>query len=106
MIWSILPNGELETRNILYGHEDEITCLAVSEDLDIVVSGSKDKTAIIHTLLNGKYVRSISLPNNESIDEIKISKQGNIVIYSNVRNFRIYQSLHNPFTCTALMQNC
>ena len=84
MIWGILSNGDLETRNILYGHEDEITCLDVSEDLDIVVSGSKDKTAIIHTLLHGKYVRSISLPKNASINQIKISKEGNILIYSHV----------------------
>eukprot|EP01080_Neovahlkampfia_damariscottae_P008372 gene8372-197_t len=82
MIWGISSNGELETRNILYGHEDEITCLAVSEDLDIVISGSKDKTIIIHTLLNGKYVRSISLPKNQSVDQVKISKEGNILVYS------------------------
>lgn len=73
IVWEIQNEKVLfeKPKAILYGHEDEITCVAINNDLDMVVSGSKDKTCIIHTL-NGKYVKSINLPDNHSIDLISL----------------------------------
>lgn len=48
--------------HILCGHDDIITCLFVSTELDIVISGSKDGTCIFHTLREGTYVQSIQHP--------------------------------------------
>ncbi|ETO34695.1 hypothetical protein RFI_02394 [Reticulomyxa filosa] len=41
------PQGNLALRSRLYGHSDEITCLAHNKDYRILVSGSKDNTVII-----------------------------------------------------------
>uniref|UniRef100_A0A8R7UR94 BEACH domain-containing protein lvsC n=1 Tax=Triticum urartu TaxID=4572 RepID=A0A8R7UR94_TRIUA len=52
--------------HILCGHDDIITCLFVSKELDIVISGSKDGTCIFHTLREGTYVRSIRHPSESN----------------------------------------
>ncbi len=74
-------------KHILYGHDDEVTCVACHGDLDIVVSGSKDGTCMIHTLRSGRYIRSIIPPSglNQGIGVIRyicISAVGHIATYS------------------------
>jgi len=69
-----------------------VTCVAVNCDLDIVVSGSKDGSCIIHTARNGRYVRSIFPPSHDpnenpscqliSMRWVGISSEGYIVTYS------------------------
>ncbi|KAJ4757798.1 BEACH domain-containing protein B [Rhynchospora pubera] len=68
--------------HILCGHDDIITCLFVSTDLDIVISGSKDGTCIFHTLREGIYVRSIRHPTGSSLSKLVVSQHGRIVFYS------------------------
>lgn len=65
---------------ILYGHEVEITCVDVNSDIDTVVSGDAHGHVILHTLLGGTYVRTISF--NHPIDFVKISSEGHIVIHT------------------------
>lgn len=65
---------------ILYGHEVEITCVDVNSDIDTVVSGDANGHVILHTLLGGTYVRTISF--NHPIDFVKISSEGHIVIHT------------------------
>jgi WD40 repeat protein len=60
--------------NFLLGHDDVIQAVAVSIDMDIVVSGARDGTCIIHSLKSGKYIRSLSL--SDSVDLVKISATG------------------------------
>lgn len=70
-------------RHILYGHDDEVTCLAVDADVDVVISGSKDATCIVHSLQQGKYIRSIKHPNNGRLELISLSREsGCIVMFS------------------------
>eukprot|EP01156_Anaeramoeba_ignava_P009867 Anaeramoba_ignava/a478356_75.p3 GENE.a478356_75~~a478356_75.p3 ORF type:complete len:190 (+),score=44.78 a478356_75:3985-4554(+) len=69
-------------RNVLYGHDDEVTCIDMRIDLDIIVSGSKDGTCIIHTLQKAKYIRSIIEPNSSPVKLLKILPNSHIVIYS------------------------
>lgn len=47
-------------RHILTGHDDAVLCVAVSETFDLVASGSADGTIILHSLLSGLYVRTIT----------------------------------------------
>lgn len=49
-------------RHVLYGHQDEVTCLAISHELDVVVSGSADGTVLVHSLMTGRYIRTLQLP--------------------------------------------
>jgi WD40 repeat protein len=73
----------LTPKLILYGHDDEINDVIVNNDLNVVVSVSKDKTCIIHSLNKGKYIRTIKLKNNHTIDLVTISEDGYIILYSN-----------------------
>jgi hypothetical protein len=68
--------------HILYGHNDEVTAIAVNAGLDVSVSGSKDGSCIIHTLRQGRYVRSIYHPQGATVDLVVLSPQGHIVFYS------------------------
>nr|XP_029116201.1 BEACH domain-containing protein B isoform X4 [Elaeis guineensis] len=68
--------------HILCGHDDIITCLFVSTELDIVISGSKDGTCIFHTLREGTYVRSIQHPAGCALSKLVASQHGRLVIYA------------------------
>ncbi|RCV22961.1 hypothetical protein SETIT_4G261700v2 [Setaria italica] len=68
--------------HILCGHDDIITCLFVSTELDIVISGSKDGTCIFHTLREGRYVRSIQHPSGVGFSKLVASQHGRVVLYS------------------------
>ncbi|QHN94309.1 BEACH domain-containing protein B [Arachis hypogaea] len=68
--------------HILCGHDDIITCLHVSHELDIVISGSKDGTCIFHTLREGRYIRSLRHPSGSPISKLVVSQRGHIVIYA------------------------
>ena len=89
----ILPSFPL---HILYGHDDCVTCVAASAQLDMIISGSDDGTVMVHSLRRGEYIRSItqrhptdklsSSPLNRSdaatIAWVGISHAGYIVTYS------------------------
>lgn len=68
--------------HILCGHDDIITCLYVSVELDIVISGSKDGTCIFHTLREGRYVRSLRHPSGCALAKLVASPHGKIVFYA------------------------
>ncbi|RZC06690.1 BEACH domain-containing protein B isoform B [Glycine soja] len=68
--------------HILCGHDDIITCLYVSHELDIIISGSKDGTCVFHTLREGRYVRSLRHPSGSPITKLVVSQRGQIVIYA------------------------
>ncbi|TVU00170.1 hypothetical protein EJB05_54428 [Eragrostis curvula] len=68
--------------HILCGHDDIITCLFVSTELDIVISGSKDGTCMFHTLREGTYVRSIQHPSGAGLSKLVASQHGRLVLYS------------------------
>ncbi|XP_038988519.1 LOW QUALITY PROTEIN: BEACH domain-containing protein B-like [Phoenix dactylifera] len=68
--------------HILCGHDDIITCLFVSTELDIVISGSKDGTCMFHTLREGTYVRSVQHPAGCALSKLVASQHGRLVIYA------------------------
>ncbi|KAJ3068520.1 Neurobeachin-like protein 2 [Podochytrium sp. JEL0797] len=75
-----------DTRRVFYGHDEEVTCVSISADQDIVVSGSKDGTCIVHALGTAQYLRTIrpqasltSTLSRFSIGKILITRQGLVV---------------------------
>lgn len=68
--------------HILCGHDDIITCLYVSVELDIVISGSKDGTCVFHTLRGGSYVRSLRHPSGSPLSKLVASRHGRILFYA------------------------
>ncbi|XP_063708929.1 neurobeachin-like protein 1 [Culicoides brevitarsis] len=43
----------------LYGHDEEVSCVSIMTELDLVVSGSKDGAVNVHTIEEGQYIRTI-----------------------------------------------
>lgn len=68
--------------HVLYGHDDEVTCVSVRSDLDVVLSGSRDGTIMLHSLRSGRYTRTITPPDGGAIRWAELSSQGTIVSYS------------------------
>ena len=67
-------NQILACCHVLWGHITPVTCLAISSDLDVVVSGSLEGSICVHSLRLGKFVRSIKAPTLEGDDPIATRK--------------------------------
>ncbi|CAG8498804.1 10181_t:CDS:10 [Paraglomus occultum] len=67
-----------------YGHDDEITCVAANAEHDVLLSGSKDGTCIVHSLRNAQYVRTLCPFDNteSSVEIVCISKDANLILYT------------------------
>ncbi|KAK6116093.1 hypothetical protein DH2020_008362 [Rehmannia glutinosa] len=76
--------------HILCGHDDIITCLYASTELDLVISGSKDGTCIFHTLQEGRYVRSLRHPCGRPLSKLIASRHGRIVLYADDLSLHLY----------------
>jgi WD40 repeat protein len=50
---------QLTIKQCLYGHTDAVTCLAASPAYNVIVSGSRDATAIIWDLSRRIFVRQL-----------------------------------------------
>ncbi|CAF0785781.1 unnamed protein product [Brachionus calyciflorus] len=92
IIWQIIQeygnciNLEPSPIHVLYGHTDTVTSVEISNELDIVLSGSLDGTVNIHTLKSGRYVQTLNF-NNEFISlftsiNLKLSNERHILIYT------------------------
>ncbi|XP_073132382.1 BEACH domain-containing protein B isoform X2 [Henckelia pumila] len=102
MVWEVLRARGLEKRSrntesqipwknfviadtpfhILCGHDDIITCIHASAELDLVISGSKDGSCIFHTLREGRYVRSLRHPSGSPLSKLVVSHHGLVVLYA------------------------
>jgi WD40 repeat protein len=71
-------SAALRIKQSLFGHDEKITCVALSTDFGIVVSGSSDKTCNQYTT-EGRFLRT--LYHSGQVDIVKISSLGNIVTY-------------------------
>eukprot|EP01126_Amoeba_proteus_P052412 TRINITY_DN6328_c0_g1_i7.p1 TRINITY_DN6328_c0_g1~~TRINITY_DN6328_c0_g1_i7.p1 ORF type:complete len:427 (-),score=66.08 TRINITY_DN6328_c0_g1_i7:53-1333(-) len=66
-------------KNILYGHDLDITCIDINVALDIIVTGSLDCTCIIHNLREGTYLHS--LLHRSAVRMAKTTPHGKVVTY-------------------------
>ncbi|UJR35190.1 hypothetical protein I4U23_027957 [Adineta vaga] len=82
----------LTPERILYGHSDEVTCLGISSELDLVVSGSLDGTCNIHTLEHGVYVRTLRPTDhiNDPIVNLKLSDERHILIQTEKNDTHLF----------------
>lgn len=114
MLWE-LDNGEATNdipdgsyinptpKHVLYGHDDEVLCVAVNSDLDVVVSASKDGSCIIHTLRKGRYVRSMYPPGGAPLRWVGISSQGYIVVYTAGESTLHLYSINGDHLCSKVV---
>ncbi|XP_053386541.1 neurobeachin-like protein 1 [Mercenaria mercenaria] len=123
MIWQVqqqggvcvnLSNKPLQT---LYGHDNEVTAVHISSELDMAVSASKDGTVMIHTVRKGHYMRTLrpsQTPGyNLNIPILTVDDMGQIVIYCHetlpidpkvVTSLHLY-SLNGKRICTQEVQS-
>ncbi|XP_054846873.1 neurobeachin-like protein 2 [Eublepharis macularius] len=90
MVWQVLQQGGFsyglapKPVQVLYGHDDEVTCVAISTELDMAVSGSKDGTIIVHTIRRGQFMKSLKPPCESSlpitISNLAVGQEGQIVV--------------------------
>ena len=57
----VSAESALSPSHRLCGHEDAVTAVAVSSNVGLIVSGSKDGTCIVWKLTNGRYLCSLPL---------------------------------------------
>ncbi|XP_037705448.1 neurobeachin-like protein 2 isoform X3 [Choloepus didactylus] len=106
MVWRLLQQGGLSTGlapkpvQVLYGHEAAVSCVAISTELDMAVSGAEDGTVIIHTVRRGQFVAVLRPPGAAlpgPVSHLALGSEGQIVVQSSARNrpgAQVTYSLH------------
>uniref|UniRef100_A0A672J5J7 Neurobeachin-like protein 2 n=1 Tax=Salarias fasciatus TaxID=181472 RepID=A0A672J5J7_SALFA len=94
IVWQVLQQGGFSSGlsprpvQILCGHDQEVTCVAISTELDMAVSGSKDGTVIVHTVRRGQFLRTLRPPGDSSvpaqISELQVGMEGHIVVQTSL----------------------
>ena len=90
MVWSVnhhsgaAQNVSSKPLQVLYGHDSQITCVVMSWELDIAVSGDKAGRCIIHTVRKGHFVRVLNLSPSLQVEfpklrNIALSKFGDVI---------------------------
>uniref|UniRef100_A0A4W5RKL2 Neurobeachin-like protein 2 n=2 Tax=Hucho hucho TaxID=62062 RepID=A0A4W5RKL2_9TELE len=89
IVWQVLQQGEFSSGlsprpvQVLCGHDQEVTCVAISTELDMAVSGSKDGTLIIHSVRRGQFLRTLRPPGESClptrVTELQVGMEGHIV---------------------------
>ncbi|XP_078109197.1 neurobeachin-like protein 2 isoform X2 [Sander vitreus] len=90
IVWQVLQQGGFSSGlsprpvQILVGHDQEVTCVAISTELDMAVSGSKDGTVIVHTVRRGQFLRTLRPPGDScvpaQISRLQVGLEGHIVV--------------------------
>ncbi|KAM3613566.1 uncharacterized protein V6R79_001520 [Siganus canaliculatus] len=94
IVWQVLQQGGFSSGlaprpvQVLCGHDQEVTCVAISTELDMAVSGSKDGTVIVHTIRRGEFLRTLRPPGYScvpaQISELQVGMEGHIVVQTSV----------------------
>ncbi|XP_049717632.1 neurobeachin-like protein 2 isoform X1 [Elephas maximus indicus] len=106
MVWRLLQQGGLSVGlapkpvQVLYGHEAAVSCVAISTELDMAVSGSEDGTVIIHTVRRGQFVAALQPPGATlpgPVSHLALGSEGQIVVQSSTQErpgAQVSYSLH------------
>ncbi|XP_029927816.1 neurobeachin-like protein 2 isoform X2 [Myripristis murdjan] len=89
IVWQVLQQGGFSSGlsprpvQVLCGHDQEVTCVAISTELDMAISGSKDGTVIVHTVRRGQFLRTLRPPGESCvpahISQLQVGMEGHIV---------------------------
>ncbi|KAL2102018.1 hypothetical protein ACEWY4_003779 [Coilia grayii] len=96
IIWQVQQQGGFSSGlspkpvQVLCGHDQEVTCVAISTELDVAVSGSKDGTLIVHSVRRGQFLRTLH-PASEAglssrITELAVGMEGHLVAHAVVES--------------------
>uniref|UniRef100_UPI003AAC4AAA neurobeachin-like protein 2 isoform X1 n=1 Tax=Centroberyx gerrardi TaxID=166262 RepID=UPI003AAC4AAA len=89
IVWQVLQQGGFSSGlsprpvQVLCGHDQEVTCVAISTELDMAISGSKDGTVIVHSVRRGQFLRTLRPPDESCVpahvSELQVGMEGHIV---------------------------
>lgn len=93
--------------HILWGHQAPITCVALSSELDVAVSGSLEGKICVHTLRRGEFVRSIRPPlkgganqtRAVAVSKLALDKHGRMVVHMSDGRLHTY-TVNGVCLCT------
>jgi hypothetical protein len=69
--------------HVLWGHDTPVSCVALSSDLDVTVSGSLGGRVCVHTIRRGKFVRSIRpCSDSAGIRKLTLETHGMMAIHT------------------------
>ena len=66
---------------VLRGHVDELICCCVNHELDLVVSSSRSRGVLLHSISRGRFLRRLPV---ERADMVALSSEGIIVIFNSL----------------------
>ncbi len=109
MLWAIVSGADgsvrfrvSETpRGVYYGHDAEVTCVCVTASLDLVVSGGRDGSVLVHELASRRLVRCLLPPSKSadaSVGVVRTSTRGDIFVYTRLQRMYV---LTQGGTCLA-----
>jgi WD40 repeat protein len=64
---------------VLRGHVDEVICCCVNHELDLVVSSSRSRGVLLHSIARGRFLRRLPV---DRADLVALSSEGIIVIFN------------------------
>ena len=76
----------------LNNHKSQVTCMSVSDDGGLAVSGSMDRTLVLWNLLNGQALRKIEVQNQ--VSGCMITSGGKFVAATLARGFYMVYEVH------------
>jgi WD40 repeat protein len=89
--------------HVLWGHLRPISCLGLSADLDVVVSGDLGGQVCVHTIRRGEFIRSITVKANvpgTAAKKIALDSHGSFVVYMEDQGLHVY-TINNFHLCSA-----
>lgn len=84
VVWRQNDNGQT---SILNKHRTAVNCLAINEDMDILVSCSRDGSIVTSSVINGKYLRTVQITEIGEPFHVDMTPDGTILI-----NFQLADS--------------
>jgi len=88
MLWSLERSG-LENslqgnaqlpKHVLRGHSGPLQCVGISSVLRLAVTGSRDGTAALYTLRDGRRVRVLREPAGAPVDQVLLADAGYVIL--------------------------
>jgi WD40 repeat protein len=100
IVWRIIPSASKSGKaaqavlrdnpmHILYGHQDEVSCVCLSVPLNLVISAGVGGRILFHSLQEGEYVRQFTLSGSSPSKMLAGNTSGLILIYCQ-RDLKLY----------------
>lgn len=79
--------------HVFYGHQNELTALAIDDSLEILVSVDKNNVCLLHSLKSKKYLNKmdLKLEENDLVKIVKIHPHGLILICSKKNSMFLFK---------------